>query len=66
MALRNIGNAGEAPFKFGLTPVFLSNDLELLSHMRSYLASRLAGAVELVSRRTYHGTTGFGTNPRGI
>lgn len=49
--------AQNEPFKFGLTPVFLSNDLELLGHLRSYLASRIGGPVELVSRRTYQEIT---------
>lgn len=49
--------ADEAPFKFGLTPVFLSNDLELLGHLRAYLASKLGGPVELVTRRTYQEIT---------
>ena len=47
----------DEPFRFGLTPVFLSNDLELLSHLRSYLASKLGGEVELVTRRTYQEIT---------
>jgi phosphonate transport system substrate-binding protein len=50
------GSQDEA-FKFGLTPVFLSNDLELLGHLRSYLALRLGEPVELVSRRTYQEIT---------
>src|SRR4051812_12473493 len=45
------------PFRFGLTPVFLSNDLELLAHLKGYLESRLDGAVELVNRRTYQEIT---------
>jgi len=45
------------PFRFGLTPVFLSNDLELLGHLQAYLTSRLGGPVELVSRRTYQEIT---------
>ena len=49
--------AANAPFRFGLTPVFLSNDLELLGHLKSYLESRLGGPVELVSRRTYQEIT---------
>ena len=57
IALPDIGQAGDTPFLFGLTPVFLSNDLELLGHLRSYLSSRLGGAVELVSRRTYQEIT---------
>ena len=49
--------ATEEPFKFGLTPVFLSNDLELLGHLRTYLASKIGGSVELVTRRTYQEIT---------
>jgi phosphonate transport system substrate-binding protein len=49
--------ADEAPFKFGLTPVFLLNDLELLDHLRTYLASKLGGPIELVTRRTYQEIT---------
>lgn len=45
------------PFQFGLTPVFLSNDLELLGHLRGYLSSKLGGPVELVTRRTYQEIT---------
>lgn len=50
-------SAQNDPFKFGLTPVFLSNDLELLGYLRSYLAERLGGPVELVTRRTYQEIT---------
>jgi phosphonate transport system substrate-binding protein len=49
--------ANDTPFKFGLTPVFLSNDLELLGYLRSYLASRIGGPVDLVARRTYQEIT---------
>jgi len=45
------------PFKFGLTPVFLSNDLELLGHLQAYLSARLGSPVELVTRRTYQEIT---------
>jgi phosphonate transport system substrate-binding protein len=45
------------PFRFGLTPVFLSNDLELLGELRAYLEAKLGGPVELVSRRTYQEIT---------
>lgn len=47
----------QAPFKFGLTPVFLSNDLDLLRRLRTYLASHMDIAVELVTRRTYQEIT---------
>lgn len=50
-------HAQEGTFKFGLTPVFLSNDLELLGHLKGCLSSKLGGAVELVSRRTYQEIT---------
>lgn len=49
--------AEDAPFRFGLTPVFLSNDLELLAHLRSYLSSALGTPVDLVTRRTYQEIT---------
>jgi phosphonate transport system substrate-binding protein len=45
--------AEEPPFRFGLTPVFLSNDLELLGMLRGYLEKGLGTPVELVTRRTY-------------
>lgn len=44
-------------FRFGLTPVFLSNDLELLGHLRNYMSERIGGPVELVTRRTYQEIT---------
>jgi phosphonate transport system substrate-binding protein len=49
--------ADEETFKFGLTPVFLSNDLELLGHLKTYLAAKIGGPVELVTRRTYQEIT---------
>lgn len=48
-----IAFGSEEAFKFGLTPVFLTNDLELLGHLKAYLASKLGSPVELVTRRTY-------------
>jgi phosphonate transport system substrate-binding protein len=57
LALGRKSNAEVQPFQFGLTPVFLSNDLELLGHLKAYLTSRLGGPVELVSRRTYQEIT---------
>lgn len=57
LALGRKSNAEIQPFQFGLTPVFLSNDLELLGHLKAYLTSRLGGPVELVSRRTYQEIT---------
>ncbi len=49
--------AQEDTFKFGLTPVFLSNDLELLAVLRAYLTEQIGEPVELVSRRTYQEIT---------
>lgn len=49
--------AQQEAFKFGLTPVFLSNDLELLGHLRTYLSTRVGEPVELVTRRTYQEIT---------
>ena len=47
----------EQPFRFGLTPVFLSNDLELLTKLKRYLAGQLGREVDLVQRRTYEEIT---------
>lgn len=56
-----IGSAAEAPadgpIRFGLTPVFLTNDLELLGRLQSYLQRATGHAVELVTRRTYQEIT---------
>ena len=41
-------------FSFGLTPLFLDNDIELLSMVERYITRRLARPVTLVKRRTYH------------
>lgn len=46
-----------APFRFGLTPVFLNNDLQLLAELRAYLAAATDYPVELVTRRTYQEVT---------
>lgn len=46
-----------APLLFGLTPVFLTNDLELLTQLKSYLVRKCGVAVELVQRRTYEEIT---------
>lgn len=41
-------------FSFGLTPLFLDNDIALLSMLERYLAGRLERPIALVKRRTYH------------
>ncbi len=43
--------------RFGLTPVFLSNDLELLDAFEAYLESETGYPVELITRRTYQEVT---------
>lgn len=45
------------PFRFGLTPVFLSNDLELLSKLKTYLTASMGRPVQLITRRTYQEIT---------
>ena len=42
---------------FGLTPVFLSDDQELLRLIRSYLEAAVGEPVQLVQRRTYQEIT---------
>jgi phosphonate transport system substrate-binding protein len=43
--------------QFGLTPVFLTNDLELLTQLKSYLTRKCGTEVQLVQRRTYEEIT---------
>jgi phosphonate transport system substrate-binding protein len=43
--------------RFGLTPVFLSSDLELLDRLRAYLETATGYPVQLVTRRTYQEIT---------
>ncbi len=45
------------PFRFGLTPVFLSSDLELLEALQKYLSSSMGTEVQLVLKRTYQEIT---------
>ena len=51
--------AAEPPdaVRFGLTPVFLTNDLQLLSNLQSYLERATGLPVQLVTRRTYQEIT---------
>lgn len=46
-----------SPLKFGLTPVFLTNDIELLTRLKSYLNRKTGLDVQLVQRRTYEEIT---------
>jgi phosphonate transport system substrate-binding protein len=56
-------NAGAAessmsgPIRFGLTPVFLMSDLELIGRLESYLQRTTGYSVSLISRRTYQEIT---------
>ena len=43
--------------RFGLTPVFLNDDLELLARLQAFLERATARPVELVQRRTYEEIT---------
>ena len=49
-------NASDS-FNFGLTPVFLDSDVELLSMLSKYLVRELDMPVQLVQRRTYQEIT---------
>jgi phosphonate transport system substrate-binding protein len=43
--------------RFGLTPVFLDSDIQLLAALEAYLSRRLGQPVTLVKRRTYQEIT---------
>lgn len=43
--------------RFGLTPVFLTSDLELLSRLKTYLERSTGRRVKMVTRRTYQEIT---------
>jgi phosphonate transport system substrate-binding protein len=47
----------QRPIYFGLTPVFLDSDIQLLAALQAYLTRRLGQAVTLVKRRTYQEIT---------
>jgi phosphonate transport system substrate-binding protein len=49
----------QAPLTLGLTPVFLTNDYEVLDRLHRYLTARLDMPVEFVQRRTYQEVTGL-------
>jgi phosphonate transport system substrate-binding protein len=58
VALRPRGGAvAGVQLRFGLTPVFLDSDLELLQRLEAYLTAALDRPVELVRRRTYQEIT---------
>lgn len=47
----------QRPIQFGLTPVFLTSDLDLLAVLRAYLSRAWGRDVQLVTRRTYQEIT---------
>ncbi|MDF1606688.1 PhnD/SsuA/transferrin family substrate-binding protein [Hoeflea sp. YIM 152468] len=47
----------QGTIRFGLTPVFLTNDLELLNSLQAYLAHATGYEIELITRRTYQEVT---------
>jgi phosphonate transport system substrate-binding protein len=49
--------ADSQEIRFGLTPVLLSSDLELLTRLKAYLTASVGRPVELVTRRTYQEIT---------
>lgn len=49
--------AAQEPIRFGLTPVFLTNDLKLLNKLKAYLGRKTGTEVHLVQRRTYEEIT---------
>lgn len=55
MASRPAGAA--AALSFGLTPVFLDSDIELLNDLQGYLTRSLGRPTNLVKRRTYQEIT---------
>lgn len=56
MAARSMAQPHET-IRFGLTPVFLTNDLELLNALQAYLETETGYSVELITRRTYQEVT---------
>lgn len=49
--------SSSAPIRFGLTPVFLNNDLELLARLQAFLRRSTGHEVVLIQRRTYEEIT---------
>jgi phosphonate transport system substrate-binding protein len=49
--------AASSTFQFGLTPVFLTSDLQLLEALQQYLSKAMGMPVQLVLKRTYQEIT---------
>jgi len=54
---RSWSQPSSEPLTLGLTPVFLTNDLELLAALRNYFEAALGKPIKLVMRRTYEEIT---------
>ena len=54
---RNASANDTKPISFGLNPLFLDSDIELLSMIEHYLSGQLGRPVQLVRRRTYQEIT---------
>jgi phosphonate transport system substrate-binding protein len=54
---RSWSQPSSEPLTLGLTPVFLTNDLELLAALRAYFEGALGKPIKLVMRRTYEEIT---------
>ena len=52
-----IAARSQEPLRFGLTPVFLTSDIELLAKLKDYLSRQTGREVQLVQRRTYEEIT---------
>lgn len=53
MAPQSYSSASAEELRFGLTPVFLTSDLELLGRLQLYLSRATGFPVTLLTRRTY-------------
>lgn len=49
--------SSQTSIRFGLTPVFLTSDLELLGRLQAYLQRATGNPVDLITRRTYQEIT---------
>lgn len=54
---RVVAEPAKGVIRFGLTPVFLTNDLDLLERLKDFLTRRTGMEVQLVQRRTYEEIT---------
>lgn len=57
LIIPGVSIAASHEVRFGLTPVFLTNNLEILARLRSYLERAMDAPVRLVTRRTYQEIT---------